>query len=180
MKVLDAFSDQMSSHAAVAVEAAADASGVVGALSASWNSVGAPSEGAVSDPSLLAVSWSNPDARLLAAVNDEKRPLGFEFGYVAVGNGLGLDWVDNDEIVVAQDQLGANPEQGCCGGDCACKGDVEQQNAVSGRVEHSLSQVKSDESKSDVTPDEVAFWAINVDVLHKPIIAGVPAGGEGK
>ena len=180
MKVLEAFSNQVSGDSAVALEAAADASGVVGAFSAGWNSVGAPSESAVSNPALLTVSWSDPDASLFAAVNDEKRPFGFEFGYVSVGNGFGLDWVDNDEIVVSQDQLGANPEQGCCGGDCACKGDVEQQNAVSGRVEHGLSQVKSDESKSYVTPDEVAFWAINVDVLHKPIIAGVPAGGEGK
>ena len=180
MKVLDSFSNQVGGDSAVALEAAADASGVVGSFSAGWNSIGAPSESAVSDPALFTVSWSNPDASLFAPVNDEKRPLGFEFGDVSVSNDFGLCRVDDYEIMVAQNQLGADPEQGCCGGDCACKGDIEQQNAICGGVENSLSQVKSDESKGSVTPDEVALWAINVDILHKPIIAGVPAGGEGK
>lgn len=180
MKVLDAFSDQMSSHAAVAVEATANAGGFIGALSAGWDSVGTPSEGAVSDPSLLAVSWSNPDASLFASVNDEKRPLGFEFGDVSVRNGLGLDRVNHNEVVVSQNQLWANPEQGCCGGDCACDSNVEGKNTRLGWVENRLAQVEGIETDCYVTPDEVAFWAIDVDVLHKPIIAGVPAGGEGK
>lgn len=178
--VLDAFPNQMSGHAAVALETAADASGFVGALSAGWDSVGAPSESAICDPSLLAVSGSNPNSSLFATVNDQKRPLGFEFGYVSVGDGLGLDRVDNHEVVLSKDQLGANPEQGCCGGDCTCNSNIQGKNARFGWVEDSLTQVKGVESNGYVTPDEVAFWAINVDVLHKPIIAGVPAGGEGK
>lgn len=180
MKVLDAFPNQMSGDSAIALETAADASGFVGALSAGWDSVGTPSERAVSNPALLSACWSYPNTGRFAAVNDQKRPLGFEFGYVAVSDGLGLDWVDDHKVVFTQDQFGADPEQGGCGSDCGCDSDIEQQKTLISGVKNGLSQVQSDESNGYVTPDEVAFWAINVDVLHKPIIAGVPAGGEGK
>ena len=180
MSVLETLSDQMCCNTAVAVEALADAGDLGFVAVVGGQSVDAPALGAVSNPSLFTVGRSNPNTGLLAAVVNEQGPLGFELGDVAVGDLHGSNRVDNEKIVFSQDQFRSNPEQGCCGAESGCCGNVNGDIAVGGWVEKNLNQVQGVEEQRDSAPNQIALRAINRQVLHLSIIAGTPAGGEGK
>lgn len=166
---------------AVAVEALADASdfGFVG-VAGGGKSVETPSQGAVSGPALFTVGGSNPHSGLGAAVVNEQSPFGLELDDVVVGNDNGFQRVYDNQILVSKNQLGSDPEQGCCGSNGGCCGSINSDVAVGSRVENRLNQEQGVEEQSDTAPNQIALRAINRRVLHLSIIAGTPVDGEGK
>ena len=180
MSVVETFSDQMCCDTAVAVEALTDAGDLVLLGGAGRKSVETPAHGAVSHPTLLTIGRSNPNAGLGSLMVNEQRPFGLEFVDVAVGDDLGVERVDHNQIVLSQNQLGSYPEQSCCGADGGCCGGVDADIAIGSRVENSLGQEQGIEKQGDTAPDQIALGAKNRRVLHLSIIAGTPADGKGK
>ena len=180
MPVSETLSNQMCCNTAVAVEALADASDLGFVAGVGGQSFNAPALSAVSGPSLLTVGRSNPNTGLLATVVNEQGPLGFEFDDVAVSDLDGSYWVDDNQIGLSQNKLGSNPQQKCCGAESGCCGNIDGDIAVGDWVENDLNQKQGVEEKRDTAPNQIALRAKNRQVLHLSIIAGTPAGGEGK
>ena len=180
MSVFETISNQMSCNTAVAVEALADAGHGVLIGGAGGKFFRTPSQSAFSDPTLLAIGRSNPHSGLAIAVMNEQSPLSFELGNVIVGNLNGAEGVDYNQVILSEDQLGSNPEQGCCGTNGCCCDSIDDEIAVFGGVKNSLSQKEGIEGQSHATPNQIPLRAVNRQVLHLSIIAGTPADGKGK
>ena len=180
MSAVETLSDQMCCNTAVAVEALTNASDLVFLSGAGRKPVIAPTHGAVSHPALLSVGRGNPNSAAAAAVVNQQRPFGLEFRDVFVSNDNGFERVDDNQIVLSQNQLGSNPEQGCCGSDGGCCCGVDADVAVGSRIENSLSQKEGVEKQGDAAPNQIALRPKNRGVLHLSIIAGTPADGKGK
>lgn len=180
MLTVHSISNKCCSDAAVTSEALADRSeSAVGGFTAG-NAVEFPASGTVSDPSLFAISGSNPNSGFASPVSNEQSPFGFEFENVAVSNGLLTERVDDHNDFALQNEFWSNPEQGCCGGNACCNGEIQQDNLAITWVEERLNGKQADKGQSNQTPNEVASRSENSDIIHASIIAGSAAVQEGK
>ena len=181
MLLTDTFPNQVRSESAVALEASADAGHFASIVGSHWDAIGGtPAEGAFGDPALLTIRRSNPNAGLAAGVMDFESPLGLEFLDVFVcDHGLAYG-VDHNQVTLAQDELWTQPQ--CCSGNSehAAGCDISDEICASAWVEDRLTEKESIENKCASTPDQIAFWAKNSELLHTSIIAGAPVDGEGK
>jgi len=180
MPVFETLSDQMCRNTAVAVEALADAGNLGLVTVTHGQSVETPTESVFSNPALLATGGSNPHSGLAAAVVNQQSPLGFEFGDVLVGDFTGLEGVNDDQIVFAQNQFWSNPEQRCCGTNDGCCSNIDSEVAGVRGVEDGLRQEQAIESQCHCAPDQISLRSVHHKVLHLSIIAGTPADGKGK
>jgi len=180
MNVFETISDQVCCNTAVAAEALADAGNSVLVSGAGWQSFETPAQSAFSYPALLTVGGGNPHSGLAAAVVNEQSPFGLQLGDVAVIDNYGFERIDNNQIFLAQNQLGSDPEKGCCGSNqCSC-GNIDEEVAGFSGVENGLGQKQGNERQGHSSPSQIALRAINRSFLHLSIIAGTPADGKGK
>lgn len=179
MQISKPFTNQGSSDSAVAAQALTHAA-FTNFFSGRQSSSAVPAADAAGNPAVFAVGGGNPDSRLALGVNNQKRPFGFEFDYVFVGNGLGFDGINDNQIVVSQDQLWANPEQNCNQSEGNGKHYVANRYAIAGWVKNQLNNKNGIDKQRNSGPGKVASWSKGFDVFHASIIAGMSAVNEGK
>lgn len=180
MKTVKPFSNQSRSDATVAVEALAHA-GFARLVFGDRNSVaGAPAANACGYPAVFAVSWSDPNSGGAVLMNDEQRPLGFEFDYVLVGDGLRAQWVHNNKVGFAKNQFWSHPKQ--AGQNCENNGyrEINESKLVIGRVKNQLTNENDVNRQRNNRPSEITARSKSFIVMHASIIAGKPVVGEGK
>lgn len=182
MLLVDTFLNQVRSQTAVALEAPAHTGQFASVAGATRNAIGGgiPARSALADPALLATGGRNPNAGLASGVMDFQGPLGFEFDDVVVGNDGLTKWVHNDEIVLAKHELRAKPERSGSSAKQAAGSYIGKQVTAGSWEENRLAEEYTIEGHGNATPNEIALWAEHSELLHKSIIAGAPAGGEGK
>lgn len=179
MQISKPFTNQSSSDSAVAAQALAHAAFtdfVFGGQGAS----AVPAAHAAGYPAVFAVGGGNPDPSLAFAVNNQKRPFGFEFDDVFVGNGFGFDWVDDNQVALAQNQLWANPKQNRDQSKNKSKHYIANRDAVAGWVKDQLNNENGVDQQRNSGPGKVASWSKGFHVFHASIIAGMSAVNEGK
>lgn len=140
--------------------------------------VESPATSGVGNPALLTVGRGNPDARRLLTVTDKQRPLSLELNNVSVGNCCGGDRVYNDEGIVAQDQLGSQPESVCCQSENQTKQNSKPELIILGGVKNHLNQEQDVEHYGACTPNEVCAGPEDSLVIHESIFATASADGK--
>ena len=180
MLVFETLSDQMCCDSAVATHALTDARDLGLVAVCSGHSVEAPAQGVISDPTLFAAGWSDPDSGLFATVVDQQGPFGFELGDFAVGNDYGVKGVHDQEVFLAENHFGSYPDESCQSAQGNGCNHVENENTLAGWVEDHLSQEQDNERQSNVTKNKVALRAVNRQFMHSSIFSGTPAVGKGK
>ena len=170
MKSLYPLANKVGSLTTEAVETRAHGLGVIGFGLGHGNAISVKAKGFVSNPSALSAGWSNPTASFSARVDDGKRPLGFKFNDVSVGNQLSLDWVDNLNTVFTQDHLWSNPNQVGSKSQYAAEHQLHKRLGSAAGNNEAVDSKKQNQKKSSASPNIVASRSKGFS--HRTIIAG--------
>lgn len=176
--MIHAFANKRSGQTAVASQALTHRGFFDGFTFTHGYSSVSPAESAVGNPAAFAVCWGHPDLNASATGFDFKAPLGTEISNFAVGNYNSLQWINNDQVALAQNQLWSNPEQVSSQGNQGGYGKIKQLVSGFGGVEHRLQQEQRIEGEGHDRPSQIALRA--KDFIHASIIAGITAVGKGK
>ena len=183
LQLIDASADQQCCQAAVAVDGFADgnvASGDAVSVAAGDAANGTLPVGRhAGTPANSTGCGCNPDSSSAILVNDEKRPFSLELLDVSVVDGATAKRIDDAKLLLAENELGANPEQCCGGGDCNCNRDSGAKAGAIG-VGEALSYKETIKNQSCCGESVVGFGSENFDISHVSIFAGSLANVEGK
>lgn len=141
------------------------------------DSIASPAEGAVCNPTTLAVGWGNPDLNTFTFEINLKSPFGFQVDDFAIANHFGLEWINDYEVAFAKDEFWAHPKQ--VGGDRqeCCNQKIKKVDTGFSWVEHNLHREQCVQGEGQCCPDKISLGA--KDSIHASIIAVCNADGEG-
>ena len=172
MSAFDALANQLSSEPTVAVVAFAHA-GYTDDFAFGAGNFGEEQSGVtLGDPTVFAVSRSNPNASSLTFMVNQQSPLGFEFGDVLIKNFSRAYGVHNNEVLLVQDQLRSEPNQHSGGCNHGGNQQVDAQVFIFDGVENCLCQKKAIQQKSYRTPNKIALGPVGNKSFHSSIFAG--------